>query len=166
MCLPAAPSAHHLLPSAKGLASTSRWALELRSPPPLFLWATLSSRLNQRDQQSEWAEGASTQPTCGWRGGWFRTERLSQFIGCKHRFGRETGQAITAAVPRDVSMAWGGWKRLCLAEGTAIAVWTPRSVSPESPSVSVQGVGVLPSPRSGCRYLGRLLGRGWMAASS
>lgn len=53
MFLPAAPSARSLLPSAKSLASTSHWALGLRSPPPLFLWGTLSSRLNQRDWQSE-----------------------------------------------------------------------------------------------------------------
>lgn len=50
-------------------------------------------------------------------------------------------------MPRDVSVAWGGRKRLCLAEGTAVAVQTPGSVPPPgSCSVSVQGVGVLGNP--------------------
>jgi len=77
------------------------------SPPLLFLGGTLSSRLNRRDWQSElaWAVGTSTQPTAG--RGEAALERLSWFLGCGHGFGRETGQATAAAVPRGVSVAPG-----------------------------------------------------------
>ena len=63
--LPAAPSAHSLLPSAKGLASTSHRALGLRSPPPLFLWGVLMGCLVQQIE----SEGPAVRAlNSGWLG--------------------------------------------------------------------------------------------------